>query len=178
MVRGNIFLNTSLTEAFCMAIIEAASCGLLVVSTKVGGIPEVLPHHMIRLCRPQEDDLTATLQDAIDQVAANIVDTTSFHEEIAQMYSWSDVAERTERVYLRAMNDPTRDHSLFYRLCQYYGCGELLGKIVCMLLVVDHVLLLFLEWLVPTRTIDIAPDFVCETYGEELARAYKAEVQI
>lgn len=25
--RGHIFLNTSLTEAYCMAIVEAASCG-------------------------------------------------------------------------------------------------------------------------------------------------------
>jgi phosphatidylinositol glycan class A protein len=25
--RGHIFLNTSLTEAFCMAIVEAYSCG-------------------------------------------------------------------------------------------------------------------------------------------------------
>lgn len=27
LVKGSIFLNTSLTEAFCMAIVEAASCG-------------------------------------------------------------------------------------------------------------------------------------------------------
>lgn len=27
LIRGHIFLNTSLTEAFCMAIVEAASCG-------------------------------------------------------------------------------------------------------------------------------------------------------
>lgn len=32
---------SSLTEAFCMAILEAASCGLLTVSTRVGGVPEV-----------------------------------------------------------------------------------------------------------------------------------------
>ena len=49
LVRGQIFLNKSLTEAFCMAIVEAASCGLKVVSTGVGGIPEVLPGHMIHL---------------------------------------------------------------------------------------------------------------------------------
>lgn len=30
LVKGQIFLNTSLTEAYCMAIVEAASCGLLV----------------------------------------------------------------------------------------------------------------------------------------------------
>lgn len=68
--KGHIFLNTSLTEAYCMAIVEAASCGwviishwfmfwpydrnfrLQVVSTKVGGIPEVLPEDMIYLSEP------------------------------------------------------------------------------------------------------------------------------
>jgi phosphatidylinositol glycan class A protein len=40
LVTGHIFLNSSLTEAFCIAILEAASCGLLTVSTRVGGVPE------------------------------------------------------------------------------------------------------------------------------------------
>lgn len=73
LVKGDIFLNTSLTEAYCMAIVEAASCGwvkililleskmsfsnglcfsLKVVSTKVGGIPEVLPDDLIYLTEP------------------------------------------------------------------------------------------------------------------------------
>ena len=39
-VQGDIFINASLTEAFCCAIVEAASVGLLVVSTSVGGAPE------------------------------------------------------------------------------------------------------------------------------------------
>jgi phosphatidylinositol glycan class A protein len=49
LCRGHIFLNTSLTEAFCIAILEAASCGLLCVSTNVGGVPEVLPPDMVYL---------------------------------------------------------------------------------------------------------------------------------
>ncbi|KAF8057928.1 hypothetical protein HT031_005874 [Scenedesmus sp. PABB004] len=40
LLQGHIFVNASLTEAFCMAIVEAASAGLLVVSTRVGGVPE------------------------------------------------------------------------------------------------------------------------------------------
>jgi phosphatidylinositol glycan class A protein len=53
LCRGHIFLNTSLTEAFCIAILEAASCGLLCVSTNVGGIPEVLPPSMIYMAEPR-----------------------------------------------------------------------------------------------------------------------------
>lgn len=40
-LQGHIFVNASLTEAFCIAIVEAAAAGLLVVSTRVGGVPEV-----------------------------------------------------------------------------------------------------------------------------------------
>lgn len=53
--RGQIFLNTSLTEAFGIAILEAACAGLLVVATKVGGVPEVLPDDMIIFAKPDED---------------------------------------------------------------------------------------------------------------------------
>ena len=52
LCRGHIFMNASLTEAFCIAILEAASCGLLCVSTNVGGVSEVLPPDMILLADP------------------------------------------------------------------------------------------------------------------------------
>ena len=57
LCRGHIFLNTSLTESFCIAILEAACCGLLVVTTDVGGVPEVLPPHMAYLARPNVPEL-------------------------------------------------------------------------------------------------------------------------
>ncbi|KAJ8918320.1 hypothetical protein NQ315_008013 [Exocentrus adspersus] len=57
LIKGDIFLNTSLTEAYCMAIVEAAACGLMVVSTKVGGIPEVLPQDLIYLTEPNVPSL-------------------------------------------------------------------------------------------------------------------------
>lgn len=55
MAEGSIFLNTSLTESFGIAILEAACAGLYVVSTKVGGVPEVLPEGMISFANPEED---------------------------------------------------------------------------------------------------------------------------
>ena len=50
--RGHIFLNTSITEAFCISALEAVSCGLLVVTTNVGGTPEILPTDMLYLADP------------------------------------------------------------------------------------------------------------------------------
>ena len=61
--RGHVFLNCSLTEAFCIAIVEAAACGLLVVSTDVGGVPEVFPAGVAVLAEPR----AAALLEAIDQ---------------------------------------------------------------------------------------------------------------
>lgn len=49
---GHIFLNTALTEAFGIGLLEAACCGLFVVSTRVGGVPEVLPSDLIELAEP------------------------------------------------------------------------------------------------------------------------------
>jgi glycosyltransferase involved in cell wall biosynthesis len=53
--QGTIFLNTSLTEAFGIAILEAACAGLHVVSTRVGGVPEILPEDMISFAAPTVD---------------------------------------------------------------------------------------------------------------------------
>lgn len=65
LVRGHVFLNCSLTESFCIALLEAASCGLFVVSTKVGGVPEVLPPSMIKFAEPSVADLVDALAEAI-----------------------------------------------------------------------------------------------------------------
>lgn len=71
LVRGHIFLNTSLTEAFCIAIVEAASCGLFVVSTNVGGVLEVLPKNMVHFADPSPEDLIEKLAVAVP-IAKNV----------------------------------------------------------------------------------------------------------
>lgn len=68
LTKGHIFLNTSLTEAYCMAIVEAASCGLQVVSTSVGGIPEVLPDSLIILTEPESDSIYKGVLEAIKRL--------------------------------------------------------------------------------------------------------------
>ncbi|PFH36392.1 N-acetylglucosaminyl-phosphatidylinositol biosynthetic protein PigA, family GT4 protein [Besnoitia besnoiti] len=103
---GHIFLNTSLTESFCIAIVEAAACGMLVVSTNVGGIPEVLPPHMVLLCDPDDLQVQRRLAEAVAMV--HTVDPFRFHREILQRYSWHDVAARVERVYFSLLFPETK----------------------------------------------------------------------
>ncbi|KAI6245537.1 Phosphatidylinositol N-acetylglucosaminyltransferase gpi3 subunit [Erysiphe necator] len=179
MVRGHIYLHPSLSEAFGTVIVEAASCGLYVVCTQVGGIPEVLPAHMTVFAKPEEDDLVAATGKAIAALRANKVRTENFHDQVKKMYSWTDVAKRTERVYdgiSGALSesdfygfdiDPanwsaTRGRSgvqsfaLIDRLKRYYGCGIWAGKLFCICVVVDYILFLVLEFFAPREAIDIA----------------------
>ncbi|KAJ2724605.1 Phosphatidylinositol N-acetylglucosaminyltransferase GPI3 subunit [Coemansia sp. Benny D115] len=170
LVRGDIFLNTSLTEAFCIAIVEAASCGLLVVSTKVGGIPEVLPRSMITFAQPEEDDIVQALAQAIVQVEERNGEMAAaeFHGQVKKMYSWHDVAERTERVYVEIMAD-SEEPPLIERLRRYYGCGLVAGKLFCLVAAVDFLLGVILEWLWPAAEIEVAREFNRKRYRREIS---------
>ncbi|OAX77881.1 hypothetical protein ACJ72_07816 [Emergomyces africanus] len=176
MVRGHIYLHPSLTEAFGTVIVEAASCGLYVVCTRVGGIPEVLPQHMTTFAKPEEDDLVQATGKAIAALRSNRVRTDKFHEQVRMMYSWTDVARRTERVYngicgaiseqefygyfpgqgWTATRGRIHSFALIDRLKRYYGCGIWAGKLFCLCVVIDFLLYVFLEIWFPRSNIDIA----------------------
>lgn len=87
--RGHVFLNCSLTEAFCIAIVEAAACGLLAVSTNVGGIPEVFPHGVALLAEPRADALIEAIEQALKLLptvyACTPSPSLSFHNESVYM---------------------------------------------------------------------------------------------
>lgn len=155
MVTGHIYLHASLTEAFGTVIVEAASCGLLVVTTNVGGIPEVLPSHMTVFATPDEDSLVASTSRAIKLIEEKKVQPSKFHEEIKGMYCWENVAERTEYVYdqidSESLNEPLID-----RLARFYHGGAWAGKLFVVCIIVDVMLYHVLEWLWPRDSIDRA----------------------
>ena len=190
MVRGHIYLHPSLTEAFGTVIVEAASCGLYVVCTQVGGIPEVLPSEMTEFAKPEEDDLVEATLRAIDSLRNNRVHPERFHEQVKAMYSWTNVAQRTERVYdgitgaisekefyffgnevtegWSASGERTgiQSFALIDRLKRYYGCGIWAGKLFCLCVVVDYLIWVFLELWAPRANIDIARNWPKKLRGE------------
>lgn len=160
--KGQIFLNCSLTEAFCIALIEAASCGLLGVSTRVGGVPEVLPQDMMYLADPEPTSVVNALEKAIARVP--FVYPWQLHYSCRNFYSWDWVAERTERVYDRIMTIP--HPPLYERLLSYASLGYAFGFITWCLCIIDWLTLHYLEWKYPESQIDIAPDFPLTLYAK------------
>jgi phosphatidylinositol glycan class A protein len=130
---GDIFLNTSLTETFCMAILEAASSGLMVVSTNVGGIHEILPESMIVLTSINPDHIVRSILKSIKRIDQH--NPTDLHNMVKNSYSWRRVANETEDVYI-SITLPNRGVSKDTEL--YNKPGEVLFKLM---ILIDFVLL-------------------------------------
>lgn len=169
LASGHIFLNCSLTEAFCIAIVEAVSCGLLCVSTKVGGVPEVLPPHLIKLAEPTGDDLIEKVEAAIADVGD--FDAWAAHEAVKSMYSWFDVAQRTEIVYDRLLREERVP--FIERLRRFYACGLWAGKIFCVVIALAYLFWQILEWFSPGERIEHAPDLDYKKWQKHIKNAAK-----
>jgi len=176
MVRGHMLLSTSLTEAFGTVLVEAASCGLMVVATRVGGVPEVLPGNMTVFVLPEVQDVCRGVTEAVGLMTTKAVRRDRFHDQVKMMYSWSDIARRTERVYdLITGSNSAPDNSEYYnsewenygqpattqsfalidRLKRYFGCGIWAGKLFVIVVVVDYLIYCILEILYPRSQIDL-----------------------
>ena len=154
LVRGHIFLNCSLTESFCIALLEAASCGLYIVSTQVGGVSEVLPLSMIKFAEPNAASLADALMEAMT-LSKNVI-PFQFHERVKTMYSWLDVARRTEIVYDNIAR--MRRISLPVRLMRYITSGFVSGPILCFVVAAMSIFLNVLEITNPLSEIEMCPD--------------------
>jgi len=135
LIQGDIFLNTSLTEAFCMAILEAVACGLTVVSTKVGGIPEVLPEKYIRFVEPEVNSIENGLVKAVEEVIAHLQPSKQeCHSFVRKTYDWRNVAQRTCIVYDSIMEDRKLHPKLLpKKIRNLWECGRLAGPLMAVL---------------------------------------------
>lgn len=153
---GHIFLNTSLTEAYCMAIVEAVACGLEIVCTKVGGIPEVLEPRLMHLCEPSVKALSEGLEKAIKIVKKGSgVSAEEKHEAVCRAYNWRNVCQRTVTVYSAALSYP---HINFRsQQANYLKSGVWPFLLVTSLM---YLILTALDWLVPSKKIERAKDII------------------
>jgi phosphatidylinositol glycan class A protein len=175
LVRGHIFLNSSLTESFCIAILEAACCGLYTVSTKVGGVPEVLPPDMVSFA---ESTTPAGLVNALSSamLVQQKVDPAKFHAQVKAMYDWHDVAARTQRVYTKIT--AAQRPALIERLQRYYSVGFFAGIIAAIHMAIMFLLWRALEWMSPAHEIELAVDFPFRTYKRHQRRFHEGEAVV
>ena len=139
-----------------LALLEAASCGLFVVSTKVGGVPEVLPSSMIKFAEPNVVALVDALAEAIS--LSRRINPNEMHEQIQTIYSWLNVAERTEVVYNAVMS--CKKPSFCTRMIRYSTVGPFSGLLACFLVSVLHFMWLICERLYPSNEIELCPDII------------------
>lgn len=111
---GDIFLNTSLTETFCMAILEAAACGLIVVSTNVGGIHEILPNDYILFVEPNSEDISAQIENAT-KILKNY-NCKPLYDFITKKYSWNNIAKELQIVYESIEQNKSDFNSTIYNV--------------------------------------------------------------
>ncbi|AFZ81603.1 glycosyltransferase, putative [Theileria equi strain WA] len=149
--QGHIFLSTSQTESFCIALLEAASCGLISVATRVGGVPEVLPKDMILLSEYDANSIADRIDDAI-AILPN-TNNKGFHERIKNMYSWEKVSKNVANVYFKILSYPKL--SLYERFKRLYHLSNYFGKIVIMMSAIAYIEWASSEW----DEIDISPDW-------------------
>lgn len=154
--QGHIFLSASLTESFGIAVLEAACCGMLVVATAVGGVPEVLPPHIMRLAPPEPRALADAVKAAVEECASKThAHVWEQHKAVCAMYSWDDVAERVERVYDAAAASVSEPLG---RLRRYFWTGPFSGFLFAAVAAFDALLMWLLALVWPASSIDIAPD--------------------
>ena len=135
--RGHIFLNCSLTDSFCVSIVEAASCGLYVVSTDVGGIPDTLPRDMITLVRPSAEEITNALLNAIERKH----DLRDKSEMLKEKLSWNSISQKIINIY----KEPTEKKNPF-RVCLTHS-GPIASVVSFLYLTSIYILLVILNCL-------------------------------
>lgn len=107
MRLGEVFVRPSLSEGLGTAFLEAMACGLPVVGTPTGGIPDFLIDGRTGLfCDPDRPD---TIADAVlrllrDRTLARELGVAG-RALVAERYRWETVAERIGSLYDRLLRD-------------------------------------------------------------------------
>ena len=96
----DLFVLTSNNEGLGRVILEAMSCGIPVIATKVGGVPEIITDKKNGLLIPPNSPVR--LSNTINRLLANYNEAKEFGKkgiETAQYYSFDNMINRTAELY-------------------------------------------------------------------------------
>lgn len=102
MNAADAFVMSSLWEGMPTAMLEAAACGLPIVATNVGGIPEILPPDAQRyLTSPQDSQALSTLMIELMSLSSQPREHLGQcnRQYVEAYYSLEEIANRWENIY-------------------------------------------------------------------------------
>ena len=98
--------STMSTESFGIVNLEAMACGVPIVASKIGGVPDVVKDGENGLLAPPKDS------DALADAIIYLLENDEVREKMGKSgrekvkdYSWGRIAEETERVYKRVISE-------------------------------------------------------------------------
>jgi glycosyltransferase involved in cell wall biosynthesis len=97
---SDIFLFPSWYEAFSLATIEAAACGLPIVATEINGTEDIIiPGETGLFIRHDPDHIAATIEPLIESEAERRRMGQNARRLVEQSYTWVHIADVTEQAY-------------------------------------------------------------------------------
>ena len=119
LAAADVFLFPSRYEAFSLATIEAAACGLPVVTTKINGTEDFIqPHETGEFIEHDAEQIAAVLRPLIDDAGLRRRMGNNARLLVERNYTWDRVAAMTEEAY-QTHRDGTR----------YYNGGATAAKV-------------------------------------------------
>jgi glycosyltransferase involved in cell wall biosynthesis len=105
--RSDIFVLPSATESFGLVFAEAMSCGLPIVASNVGGIPETVRDGIDGLlCAPNDPvALRENIVQLMSSAGAREDISHSQRQRILKHYPWEHIAARYAAVYRSALDE-------------------------------------------------------------------------
>jgi glycogen synthase len=120
--QAALFVCPSIYEPFGIINLEAMACGIPVIASAVGGIPEVVVHDETGLLVPVEQmaqapfepidadkfaqDLAAAVNDLMRDDKLRTAMGAAARRRVEQMFSWDAIARKTAGVYREVVRQP------------------------------------------------------------------------
>ena len=107
MGSADLFLFPSYYEAFSLATIEAAACGLPIVATKINGTEDfIVPGETGEFVKHDPADIAAVLERLVSNPERLAEMGKAARRRVEQEYTWDRVTDMTEAVYKEVLCVP------------------------------------------------------------------------
>ena len=108
---ADLVVIPSLMEAVSLAALESMACGTPVISTNVGGMPEIIKEgktgYLVNPGNP--DELAESIQRIFCEPEKTNISEDAL-DMVKRQYDWSAIAQRTEEVLIESLNDAQSIH--------------------------------------------------------------------